>query len=95
MAFVWRVEDAEGRGMYQWGFAHNDRYLDAAYNKALIAINASDHPGPGQDSDLGYYSPRLHGDRNQYLFGFANLAQMKQWLYHPNVRQEMTSWVSG
>ena len=85
MAIVWRLEDKNGVGMYM------NCKLNRAYELAgnFNCNDPSRHPSPMFDNKLGF--DHIHpAEQDNYFFGFASLSQMKQWVYIPEVRRQLS-----
>lgn len=69
MAYIWRVEDEMGDGIH----THSD--MEEITGARLMPMNS--HPSPDFDKVLGYFEKDNPDD---WYFGFATLAQMRQWI---------------
>lgn len=70
--------------MYAWG-AYENIFSEDIPN----STNGDKHPGPSSDAALGYEQLSF-SERERYYFGFASLAQMRQWVHLPKWRRALT-----
>lgn len=74
----WRVENEEGVGMYR---------LPDCYMAEVMPAWDERHPMPYDDAVLAPYWVDLSSDeRARHLFAFTSPAQLKFWVYKPEVR---------
>lgn len=81
MAYVWRIEDDDGAGMYQY-----DGLIEAAEGELNDNADKSVHPNPIWDTQLGFNELPNWMD---WYFGFATLSQMRQWVYKAKWRRKL------
>lgn len=87
---VYRVETPDGRGMYHSGLM--TEVVDLVLNKSASELRRK-HPMPHEDEALSVAVERAGYDLDDPLlyYGFASIAQLKRWLFHPEVRRELSA----
>ena len=82
--FVFRLEDAEGTGIYRTLYAQELYALDSA-------AGGTAHPHPNQDSKLSDHWDMLiiMNQNKEYYFGFASMEQLRRWLFDKEVNQTL------
>lgn len=71
--FIWRIENEDGEGIY--------RGSTGLFNiDEGSTMTSARHPCPIYDNGLGW-TDIDSSERELWKFGFATLAQMRQWVY--------------
>lgn len=79
MAFIWRVEDRKGVGMYsKCGYELDRRFLKDLARRDIDVSDSDPHPNAAGDPGLRSFWARL--DNDEWHFGYNTLTQARRWI---------------
>lgn len=83
---VVRIEHQRGHGPYVGGQGMNAAYNECGYAVPDAWRSDSRHPTPQVDEGLrDWWTEVKPAIQSEYLFGFADEAQMREWVGYPEV----------
>ena len=77
MALIYRVEGEQGVGLYRCGL------------RCGQVMQYKRHPTPSEDAELSTWWGANRLIRDQYIFGYSTLEQLKSWIYAKKWRMEI------
>ena len=90
---VVRIEHERGHGPYMASEGMNSAYITCGYDIPDAWRSDSRHPTPNVDPPLSDWWQKLNPSiALEYLFGFADEAQMREWIGYPEVLTTLRSY---
>lgn len=88
-----RIEHQRGHGPYVGGRGMNEAYGECGYAVPEAWRLDSRHPSPLIDPGICEWWRDLNPQiASEYLFGFADEAQMREWVHYPEVMATLASY---
>lgn len=91
MVTIYRVENAQGQGMYRNDESNSGEWLYAA---GIDDAGGPAHPAPWYDDDISDFWELCeeHRERHLYFFGFGSIESFMKWVWHPESRRVLRRW---